>query len=186
MSGSYSLFKTPVGWCGVVNSERGILRILLGYQKRRHLLKQIVDEFGKNVIKAPTAAKIVETIKRYFSGEKVCFRCALEWSSLSPFQRKVFKAAMKIPYGTIESYGRLARRAGFPNGSRAVGGALSTNPFPLVVPCHRIVREDGGLGGFSAGGGVTLKKKILKLEGIKFNNRNKIQSTKTGTNKLRN
>jgi len=163
---SYTIFKTRIGWCGVVNAQKGALRILIGYPKQKQLLIQILHEFGTNVIKAPTTGGIVEKIKRYFSGEKGFLRCAIDWSSLSPFQRKVFKVAMKVPYGTIETYGNLAKKAGCPNGSRAVGRALSRNPFSLVIPCHRIIRGDGTLGGFSAVGGIKLKRKLLKLEGV--------------------
>jgi len=163
---SYSIFKTTIGWCGLVNAKKGALRILIGYPKQKQLLMQILHEFGTNVIKAPATGDIVEKIKRYLSGERVFFNCAIDWSYLSPFQRKVFKLAMKVSYGTIERYGNLARKAGCPSGSRAVGRVLSKNPFPLVIPCHRIVRGDGTLGGFSAGGGIKLKRKLLKLEGV--------------------
>jgi len=163
---SYSIFKTNIGWCGMVNFKKRALRILIGYPKRKQLLKQILDEFGDNAIKAPAAGEIIEKIKRYLSGERVFFNCAIDWSSLSPFQLKVFKVAMKVPYGAVETYGNLAQKVGCPNGSRAVGRALSRNPYPLLIPCHRIVRGDGKLGGFSAGGGVQLKKRLLELEGV--------------------
>ena len=160
------VFRTRVGWCGVVSSQKGILRILMGYPSRERILRKIKAAFGRGITKTPAKGTIADKITRYFSGGRVSFQCVLDWSFLSPFQKKVFKAAMKIPYGEVESYGSLARKVGCPRGSRAVGGALAKNPFPLVVPCHRIVRGDGGLGGFSAGGGITLKKRLLKLEGV--------------------
>ncbi len=163
---SYFFFKTRIGWCGVVSSEKGILRILIGLPSREMVLRKIRAEFGSGITKTHAKGNIADKIKRYFSGGKVSFKCVLDWSFLSPFQQKVLKAAMKIPYGTVESYGSLAKKAGRPKGARAVGGALARNPFPLVVPCHRIVRGDGSLGGFSAGEGLELKKKLLKLEGV--------------------
>ena len=162
---SYCVFKTGIGWCGVVSSKKGILRILIGYPSPERILRKIRAEFGRSIAKTSAKGDIADKIKRYFSGGKVSFKCVLDWSFLSPFQKKVFKVAMRIPYGAVESYGSLAKKAGCPRGSRAVGGALAKNPFPLVVPCHRIVRKDGSLGGFSAGGGAQLKKKLLKLEG---------------------
>ena len=90
----YSIFKTTIGWCGVVNSKRGALRILIGYLKKEQILKQILHEFGTNAIRAPAAGEVIDKIKRYLSGERVFFNCAVDWSSLSPFQRKVFKVAM--------------------------------------------------------------------------------------------
>jgi methylated-DNA-[protein]-cysteine S-methyltransferase len=162
----YFVFKTGMGWCGVVSSENGVLRIVIGCHSREDILREIMGAFGRSITKIPPKGDIVDEIKRYFSGERVSFNCAIDWSSLSLFQQKVFKAARKIPYGRFESYGSLAKKAGCPNGSRAVGGALARNPLPLVIPCHRIVRGDGGLGGFSAVGGVTLKRTLLRLEGI--------------------
>jgi len=165
----YSIFKTKIGWCGLLRSEKGILRLFIGCPKREQLLKQILHDFGNSVVKAPATGEIINRIKRYCSGEKVIFdKCVVDWSLLTPFQQRVFKEAMKIPCGAVETYSGLARKSGCPNGSRAVGNALAKNPFPLVVPCHRIIRGDGRLGGFSAWGGITLKEKLLKLEGVMF------------------
>ena len=166
----YSIFKTKIGWCGLLRSEKGILRLFIGCPKREQLLKQILHDFGNSVVRAPVEEDMVDKIKRYCSGEKVVFdKCALDWSLLTPFQQRVLKEAMKIPCGAVETYSGLARKSGCLNGSRAVGNALAKNPFPLVVPCHRIIRGDGRLGGFSAWGGITLKEKLLKLEGVMFN-----------------
>ena len=165
----YSLFKTKIGWCGLLRSESGIVRIFIGCPKREQLLKQILHDFGNSVVRAPAAVDMVDKIKRYCSGEKVVFdKCAVDWSLLTPFQQRVFKEAMKIPFGVVETYSGLARKSGCPNGSRAVGNALAKNPFPLVVPCHRIVRKTGEPGGFSAWGGIALKERFLKLEGVMF------------------
>lgn len=164
----YSLFKTKIGWCGLLRSEKGILRLFIGCPKRGQLLKQITHEFGNSIVRTPATGEMIDKIKRYCAGEKVIFdECAVDRSLLTPFQQKVLKAAMKIPYGAVETYSGLARKAACPNGSRAVGNALAKNPFPLVVPCHRIIRGDGRLGGFSAWGGIALKERLLKLEGVK-------------------
>jgi len=77
---------------------------------------------------------------------------------------KVYRALQKVPYGQVRTYAWLAAKAGDPKAARAVGAALAKNPTPLVVPCHRIVRSDGGLGGFSAASGVKLKQRMLELE----------------------
>ena len=90
----------------------------------------------------------------------------MDWSSLTPFECAVLNETMKIPYGTVTTYGILAQKIGSPRGSRAVGNALSNNPFPLLIPCHRIVRSDGKIGGFSAGGGKKLKEKLLRMEQV--------------------
>ena len=162
---TYSLFPTAIGWCGVLTTERGLLRLYVGYAKRNQLLHDILDGAGSSLKMVPATGMVIDKIKRYCSGENVSFAgCTMDWSSLSPFRQKVLMAALKIPYGSVETYGSLARKIGCPRGSRAVGNALAKNPFPLVIPCHRIIRGDGKPGGFSAGGGVALKNKLLQLE----------------------
>ena len=162
---TYSLFPTSIGWCGVLTAPRGLLRLYAGYAKPNQLVNQMVGTVGGSIEKIPATGMVIDKIKRYCSGEKVSFAgCKMDWSSLSPFQQKVLKTAMKIPYGSVETYGSLARKIGCPRGSRAVGNALAHNPFPLLIPCHRIIRGDGKPGGFSAGGGVMLKNKLLQME----------------------
>jgi len=162
---TYSLFPTSIGWCGVLTAQRGLLRLYVGYAKRSQLLKHIAGGVGSRMKKVPATGMVIDKIKRYCSGENVSFAgCTMDWSSLSPFRQKVLMAALKIPYGSVETYGSLARKIGCPRGSRAVGNALAKNPFPLLIPCHRIIRGDGKPGGFSAGGGVALKNTLLQLE----------------------
>ena len=90
----------------------------------------------------------------------------LDWSLCGAFQRAVLRAEHGIPRGSVSTYGRIARRIGHPLAARAVGTALARNPFPLVIPCHRAVREGGAIGGFR--GGVRMKRRLLELEGIAF------------------
>ena len=85
----------------------------------------------------------------------------------SDFQKKVLVAEYGIPIGFISTYGRIAEYIGSPQLSRAVGRALATNPFPLVIPCHRVVRSDGSIGGYQ--GGIEIKKRLLEMEGVKIN-----------------
>ena len=162
---SYSIFKTNIGWCGIVIYKKELRRIFIGYKKYNQLFRQITEEFGKDLKKIPSTGELIRKINLYCSGNKTSFnRYKIDWLSLTPFQTKVLRAAMKIPYGTITTYGNLAKTIGHPKSSRAVGNALSKNPFPLIVPCHRIVRGDGKVGGFSAGGGKELKEKLLGME----------------------
>jgi methylated-DNA-[protein]-cysteine S-methyltransferase len=104
----------------------------------------------------------------YFAGRRPDFSgLPLDWSNTTAFQRKVWQALMKIPYGEVRSYSWLAEAAGSPGGFRAVGQANGRNPVPIIVPCHRVVAKDGGLGGFMRGAvdGLTLKQALLALEG---------------------
>jgi len=109
---------------------------------------------------------LAEAIAAYLNGEAVKFaERDLDWRDFTPFRRSVSRAAMTIPYGETWSYGQLARAAGTPGAARAVGGVMAANPFPIVVPCHRVIRSDGSLGGFT--GGLDLKRRLLELEGAK-------------------
>lgn len=109
----------------------------------------------------------VEHFVRYFRGE----RMDLAWIPVAderytPFQRAVWQAVRGIPYGEVRTYGQMAKAISMPKAARAVGRALAVNPFPLVVPCHRVVGRDGSLTGFGAG--LEWKRALLELEGCKF------------------
>lgn len=95
----------------------------------------------------------------------------LRLSDCSEFQQKVLLEDAAIPRGRVSSYGHLSSHLGVPGGARAVGTALATNPFPLVIPCHRVIRSDGSLGGFQ--GGLKMKRLLLEIEGIQFNGNNR-------------
>ncbi len=100
----------------------------------------------------------------------------LAWSMTRNFQRRVLRTEYNIPRGSISTYGRIAGKMGRPHAARAVGRALATNPFPLVIPCHRAIRSDGSLGGYA--GGMRMKKRLLELEGIEFDNRGRVVTKK--------
>ncbi len=107
--------------------------------------------------------ELKESLQAYFQGEKVTFKPPLFLKPFPSFFRKVYLTTREIPYGEVRSYGWVARKAGHPKAWRAVGQALKDNPFLLVVPCHRVVRSDGSLGGWSGSEG--LKEKLLEIEG---------------------
>ncbi|HOT47524.1 MAG TPA: MGMT family protein [Syntrophales bacterium] len=93
-----------------------------------------------------------------------------------PFQRKVLLAEYGIPRGSVSTYGRMAAHLGIPGGARAVGNALATNPFPIVIPCHRAIRSDGTLGGYQ--GGLAMKRALLMQEGVDVDERGRVVSPK--------
>jgi O-6-methylguanine DNA methyltransferase len=101
-------------------------------------------------------------ITEYLSGKQVTFSDKLDLSGYSPFQRKVWEKEKTIPYGETRTYQWLATALGYPHAARAVGNALAKNPLPILIPCHRVIRSDGNLGGFS--GGVQLKRALLQME----------------------
>ncbi|MFQ5585874.1 MAG: methylated-DNA--[protein]-cysteine S-methyltransferase [Thermodesulfobacteriota bacterium] len=107
-------------------------------------------------------------LKGYFSGSPEPFTLPLVPSS-TPFQRSVWSLIMTIPYGETRSYRWVAERLGMRGGARAVGGACGSNPIPIIIPCHRVIASDGAIGGYSGGGrgeGISIKRRLLALEGV--------------------
>jgi len=120
---------------------------------------------GAGPLPHPAIAKLGEQIQSFLEGDPVDFELdpiALE--TCSEFQRRVVLAEYQIPRGWVSTYGRIARHLGVEGGARAVGGALSRNPFPIVIPCHRAIRSNGQLGGYQ--GGLEMKRALLELEGV--------------------
>ena len=127
--------------------------------------------------KHPEMIALVRDIGRYLEGEKTRFDLRyLAWENCTDFQFRVLKAEYEIPRGWVSTYGRIANKLGLPGGSRAVGRALATNPFPLLIPCHRAVRSTGSLGGYQ--GGLEMKKALLEMEGVIFSSPNKVSLAK--------
>ena len=115
----------------------------------------------------PAIAELGKRMRRFLEGEAVDFDLSLlALERCSPFQRAVLLAEHGIPRGWVSTYGRIAGHLGVPGGARAVGRALSHNPFPIVIPCHRAIRSNGELGGFQ--GGVSMKRALLSMEGVEF------------------
>lgn len=167
---SFTVFKTAVGWCGMVMKGRNVKRLFIGYSRQHQIKRHIKEAFRDAMEVYPSwgMRAIIKKLERYCSGENVALGSVpVDWSSLTAFQKKVLKAAAQIPYGSVATYGGLARRIDSPKSARAVGNALAQNPFPLLIPCHRVIKGDGGLGGFSAAGGTGLKKRLLKMETTK-------------------
>ncbi|CAM5573168.1 Methylated-DNA--protein-cysteine methyltransferase OS=Streptomyces pilosus OX=28893 GN=GCM10010280_01910 PE=3 SV=1 [Streptomyces pilosus] len=125
-------------------------------------------ELGSATAEEPTAAVLAEAVRQveeYLAGGRRSFELPLDWSLISGFNREVLRElAAGVPFGTVVGYGDLAGRVGQPGGAQAVGTAMGANPLPVVVPCHRVVERDGGIGGF--GGGLETKRRLLALEGV--------------------
>ena len=117
------------------------------------------------LLSCPAIAELGRRIQRFLEGDAVGFELSLlALERCSEFQRRVLLAEHEIPRGWVSTYGRIARSLGVPRGARAVGRALSRNPFPIIIPCHRAIRSDGQLGGFQ--GGLKMKQALLELEGV--------------------
>jgi methylated-DNA-[protein]-cysteine S-methyltransferase len=158
-------------WTGI--SHPKILRILLPSQKSK-LFSNYASAIRSS---SPKISKINNKLLQFLNGEHVKFSLMqLNLDLLSEFQRKVILAEYEIPRGFVSTYGRIARQIGSPKSSRAVGRALATNLFPLIIPCHRAIRSNGELGGYQ--GGLDMKKKLLELEGIQFRTDFKVEINK--------
>jgi len=164
---SYTVFRTSIGWCGIVMAQRKVHRLFIGYARLHQLKRHIRDAFGDDIGLncSGTISMVIKKLQRFCCGEKVSLSdVPMDWSSLTEFQQRVLRAAAQIPYGSVDTYGGLARKIGSARSARAVGNALARNPFPLLIPCHRVVKGDGRIGGFSAGDGIRLKNKLLSIE----------------------
>lgn len=155
------VFNTDIGWTAVLWNRGVISRIRTGFSDRRSLVETLQARPG-------TADKRMEQmiarIRQFASGKRTDLSAiVIDESSMTPFQRKVVRACRSIAWGETLTYGQLARLAGSPGASRAVGTVMSNNRFPLVVPCHRVVSASG-IGGFSAPCGIELKRKLLTNE----------------------
>ena len=135
---------------------------------RDKALEHLASRLGAAPVEAPGSPLLAEAIRQveeYFAGTRRDFELPLDWSLISGFNRQVLRElAAGVPYGTVVGYGDLAGRVGRPGAAQAVGMAMGANPLPVVVPCHRVVESDGGIGGF--GGGLETKRKLLALEGV--------------------
>ena len=105
-------------------------------------------------------------LNRYFLREVVSFKEPITFLTGTDLQKKIWDGIAEIPYGSVQSYLTVANRVGIKNGARVVGGACAANPIPIIIPCHRVVHQDGYLGGYSAGSGIAIKKKLLAIEGV--------------------
>lgn len=157
-------FESPFGPTFVAATPKGVLRLRWGVEDPEEVAESLTEDFPLwGVKRAPDRLEDpVTQIQSYFAGERREFALSVDLTGLTPFQQSVLDAAAEIPFGRTVPYGELAERLGKPDASRAVGSALGRNPVPIVIPCHRVVRSDGGLGGYTAGTGY--KEQLLELE----------------------
>jgi O-6-methylguanine DNA methyltransferase len=145
----------------VASTERGVCFVdFVGTEKA--FLNRLKKRFPGKIVRNDRKNKnVLNQLKRYLKGELYRFNCPLDLRG-TPFQKKVWSALSKIPYGQIRSYRDIAQAIGHPKAFRAVGNANGRNSIPLIVPCHRVITSHGGLGGF--GHGIKVKKKLLDFE----------------------
>ena len=167
-SSGFTLFDTPIGRCAIAWREAGIVGVQFpegGDDKSRaRLIRRFPD-----LMEAPPpadVAAVIAQVRTLLTGEHVDLSDApLDMSAVQPFERRVYAIARTIPPGQTMTYGQIAERLGDKLLARDVGQAMGTNPFPIIMPCHRVLAAGGKLGGFSAPGGTNTKQKLLAIEG---------------------
>jgi methylated-DNA-[protein]-cysteine S-methyltransferase len=161
---AYATLDTPVGLLLLAATPEGLVRLAyLDSEEQDTVLQQVAVRVSPRVLAAPRKLDGPRReLDQYFAGRRSTFAIELDWRLVSGFGRRVLDAAARIPYGSISTYKQVAIEAGSPRGSRAAGNALGANPLPIVVPCHRVLHSDGGLGGYT--GGLERKRMLLALE----------------------
>lgn len=175
---SYCLFDTQFGTCGVAWSDQGLTRLQLPERDRsateRRLRRTSTD--AEPTSPPPSVQHAVASLQCYFAGSAIDFAAvALDLSGVNAFHRGIYEALRAIGWGETVSYGALGERAGFPDAARAVGQAMSRNPVPIIIPCHRVLASGHKMGGFSAFGGAQTKLRLLAMEGVQLGARDNSQ-----------
>lgn len=165
---SYAVWPTSWGVMGAVAGPRGLTRVVLPHYQRKDLLALLAWEHQGAVLDEAPFQAFIRASTDYFAARPADFSAVLvDLPGEDTFFGKVYRACQAVPPGRQVSYRELAIEIDQPDAARAVATALGKNPTPLVVPCHRIIYSSGGLGGFSAEGGLALKQRMLDLEAAK-------------------
>ncbi len=160
----YALIEAPFGRVGLLAGPAGLVRVLLASGTPSAAAARLRRLRPEAVPDPELLPDLQGRIREYLAGRPQPLEAPLDRSGLTPFQQVVLDACAKIPHGQVMTYGELARAIGRPGAARAIGRALALNPFPLVIPCHRVVARDGSLTGFSADHGIRLKRWLIDLE----------------------
>jgi methylated-DNA-[protein]-cysteine S-methyltransferase len=161
---SYAPVDSPFGTLHAAATKRGLVRIAFPEESLESVLEALARGLSPRIVEAPASLDpLKRELDEYFAGHRRTFEIPLDWSLIGPFGRRVLHATAEIPSGGHLSYAEVASEAGSPRGSRAAGNALGANPIPIVIPCHRVLRTGGAIGGY--GGGLDRKRYLLELEG---------------------
>jgi len=163
MDVSYIVFPTPIGLIGIASTHKGLCRIKTGLGSESDFKNILKAEFGRDPIKnAKQLTDAKDQFEMYFAGKLKNFTCKLDMSGGTDFQQQVWNKLLTIPYAKTWSYKCLAGAVKRPNANRAVGNANGKNPLSIIVPCHRVIRKNGDLGGYASG--PHIKQILLDLE----------------------
>jgi methylated-DNA-[protein]-cysteine S-methyltransferase len=171
----YTRIDSPIGNLLLAATREGLREIEFGFNGAEAAFLAKLKQQGAEPVRLeriddadPEVRQILERaatqLHEYFGGRRARFDVPLDWGKMAPFQRAVLEATAAVPFGHLDTYAGIARRIGQPGATRAVGNALGRNPIPVIVPCHRIIRSDGTLGGYT--GGLGIKHTLLTREGV--------------------
>jgi methylated-DNA-[protein]-cysteine S-methyltransferase len=160
---AYRVVETPVGKLLLAATGRGLVRVAYEREGHESVLDRLAERLSPRILESPgRLGEAARQVEEYFAGRRTAFDLPLDLSLASGFRRTVIRHLPEIRFGHTESYAEVAKAVGNPRAVRAVGTACATNPLPVVVPCHRVLRSDGSLGGYI--GGLEAKTSLLSLE----------------------
>jgi methylated-DNA-[protein]-cysteine S-methyltransferase len=163
---AYATSDSPFGPLLLAATTRGLVKLSLPGHDPEQALEDLAARISPRVLEAPARLdRARRELDLYFEGKLTEFDLPLDWRLSKDFRRRALRAIDRIPYGKTRSYTEIARSAGNERAVRAAGTACGANPIPIVVPCHRVLRSGGALGGY--GGGLPMKEALLRLEGIR-------------------
>lgn len=164
---SSSIFCSPLGWVSICWHGTAVARLSIGHSTREAALGALDVSVRPDRPARSVDPQLIERLQAYTAGEPVDFRAVrLDFDGMTAFQKRVARACREVLFGETTTYAALAAAAGSPRAARAVGQCMASNRVPLIVPCHRVLGSDRRLGGFSAPGGIDLKRRLLELEGV--------------------
>jgi methylated-DNA-[protein]-cysteine S-methyltransferase len=160
----YASVDSPFGALTAAVTDDGLVRLAFPEEPLDQVLERLAIRLSPRIVEAPARLEqLRRELEEYFSGSRRDFDVPLDRTLMSAFARRILAATSAIPYGSVSTYNEMAAAAGSPRGSRAAGNALGSNPIPLLVPCHRVLRSGGNLGGYA--GGPERKRWLLEREG---------------------
>lgn len=169
LDAAYRTLDTPIGNLLIAATDRGVVRVAFASEGHDAVLDELATRLGSRILKMTSTRGVggeldaaARELDEYFAGRRTAFDLPLDLSLATGFRRTVLGHLREIAYGSTESYAQVAEAAGSPRAVRAVGSACATNPLPVIVPCHRVLRSDGSLGGYR--GGLEAKRALLALE----------------------
>jgi len=162
---AFAEVDSPLGTLLAVATPAGLVHLGYPNRPREAQLEVLAARVSPRIVEAPAALdRVRRQLDEYFTGRRRRFELELDWQLTTGFVRAVLERTAAIPFGQTRTYGEIAAAAGSPRAFRAAGSALGANPIPIVVPCHRVLRSGGALGGY--GGGLDVKRELLELEGV--------------------